>query len=153
MGKAASETRDDQGVTIRREFRAAGLDVETAKEHMHACCCVRPCVTPRTVALQVSLSMGFSRPECQSGLPFPPPGDLPDPGIKPTSHIFSPGRWVLYRQRGLGSPRGGVGEYKPRLQAQAPCSSSQDIPSLLLQLVFTRHFHSHPVYTSETPTL
>ena len=30
-------------------------------------------------------SMGFSRQEYWSGLPFPPPGDLPDPGIKPTS--------------------------------------------------------------------
>ena len=35
--------------------------------------------TPRTVAHQVPLSMGFSRQESRSGLPFPPPGDLPDP--------------------------------------------------------------------------
>ena len=33
--------------------------------------------------------MGFSRQECWSGLPFPPPGDLPDPGIEPTS-LMSP---------------------------------------------------------------
>ena len=45
--------------------------------------CVRLCVTPWTVARQAPLSMGFSRQECWSGLPFPPPGDLPDPGIKP----------------------------------------------------------------------
>ena len=38
-----------------------------------------------TVACQASLSMGFSRQEYWSGLPFPPPGDLPDPGIKPIS--------------------------------------------------------------------
>ena len=38
---------------------------------------------PRTVALQAPLSMGFSRQEYWSGLPFPSPGDLPDPGIKP----------------------------------------------------------------------
>ena len=37
------------------------------------------------VARQVPLSMGFSRQEYWSGLPFPPPGDLPDPGISPTS--------------------------------------------------------------------
>jgi hypothetical protein len=42
-------------------------------------------VTPRTVAYQAPLSMGFSRQECWSGLPFPSPGDLPDPGIKPGS--------------------------------------------------------------------
>ena len=39
--------------------------------------------TPWTVAYQASLSMGFSRQEYQSRLPFPSPGDLPDPGIEP----------------------------------------------------------------------
>ena len=46
---------------------------------------VRLFATPWTVACQASLSMGFSRQEYWSGLLFPPPGDLPDPGIKPTS--------------------------------------------------------------------
>ena len=40
---------------------------------------------PWTVAYQASLSMGFSRPEYMSRLPFPSPGDLPDPGIEPRS--------------------------------------------------------------------
>ena len=40
-------------------------------------------VTPWTVTYQDPLSMGFSRQEYWSGLPFPSPGDLPDPGIKP----------------------------------------------------------------------
>ena len=39
--------------------------------------------TPWTVAYQASLSMGFSRQNYWSGLPFPSPGDLPDPGIEP----------------------------------------------------------------------
>ena len=39
----------------------------------------------RTVVYQASLSMGFSRQEYWSGLPFPSPGDLPDPGIEPGS--------------------------------------------------------------------
>ena len=39
----------------------------------------------RTVAHQASLSMGFSRQEYWSGLPFPPPGNLPNPGIKHAS--------------------------------------------------------------------
>ena len=39
--------------------------------------------TPLTVACQVPLSMRFSRQEYWSGLPFPSPGDLPNPGIKP----------------------------------------------------------------------
>ena len=41
--------------------------------------------TPWTVACQASLSMAFSRQEYWSGLPFPIPGDLQNPGIKPTS--------------------------------------------------------------------
>ena len=41
--------------------------------------------TPWTVVYQAPLSMGFSRQEYQSKLPFPSPGDLPDPGIKPES--------------------------------------------------------------------
>ena len=41
--------------------------------------------TPWTVARQAPLSMGFSRQEYWSGLPCPPPGDLPNPGIKPRS--------------------------------------------------------------------
>ena len=41
--------------------------------------------TPWTVARQAPVSMGFSRQEYWSGLPFPSPGDLPDLGIKPTS--------------------------------------------------------------------
>ena len=42
-------------------------------------------VTPWTVAHQAPLSMEFSRQEYWSGLPFPSPGDLPDPGIEPRS--------------------------------------------------------------------
>ena len=41
-------------------------------------------VTPWTVAHQAPLSKGFSRQEYWNGLPFPSPGDLPDPGIEPT---------------------------------------------------------------------
>ena len=41
--------------------------------------------TPWTVAGQARLSMGFSRQEYWSGLPFPSPGDLPDPGIEPAA--------------------------------------------------------------------
>ena len=41
--------------------------------------------TPWTAACQAPLSMGFSRQEYCSGLPFPSPGDLPDPGIEPGS--------------------------------------------------------------------
>ena len=41
--------------------------------------------TPLTIACQAPLSMEFSRQEYWSGLPFPSPGDLPDPGLESTS--------------------------------------------------------------------
>ena len=47
--------------------------------------------TPWTVAYQAPLSMGFSRQEYWSGLPFPSPGDLPDPGIEPRSPAWQAG--------------------------------------------------------------
>ena len=58
-----------------------------------ACVCellshVRLFVTPWTVAHQAPLSMESSRQEYWSGLPCPPPGDLPDPGIELMSSVF-----------------------------------------------------------------
>ena len=63
--------------------------------------CVQIFATPWTVALQAPLSIGFPRQENWSESPFPPPGDLPNPGIKlmspalqmdslPLSHLGSP---------------------------------------------------------------
>ena len=46
---------------------------------------VRLFAIPWIVVYQASLSMGFSRQEYWNGLPFPSPGDLPDPGIEPGS--------------------------------------------------------------------
>ena len=51
-------------------------------------------VPPGTVTPQASLSMGFSRQEHWSGLPFPPPEDIPDPGIQLVSHVSCTGRCV-----------------------------------------------------------
>ena len=44
-----------------------------------------------TIAFQAPLSMGFDWQEYWSGLPFPPPGDLPSSGIKPTSPALAGG--------------------------------------------------------------
>ena len=52
---------------------------------MKSLSCVRLFATPWTVAYQGPLSMGFSRQEYWSGLPFPSPGYLPNPGIEPRS--------------------------------------------------------------------
>ena len=51
------------------------------------CTCVQLFATPWTVARQAPLSVGFSSQEYWSGLLFPPPGDLPDPGIEPVSLV------------------------------------------------------------------
>ena len=57
---------------------------------MHECLVVsNSFVNPWTVAHQGPLSMEFSKQEYWSGLLFPTPGDLPDPGIEPTSLVFS----------------------------------------------------------------
>ena len=47
--------------------------------------CAQLCMTLQIVACQAPLSMGFSRQKYWSGLPCPPPGDLPKPGIEPAS--------------------------------------------------------------------
>ena len=56
------------------------------------------------VACQAPLSVGFSRQAYWSGLPCPPPGDLPNPGTEPVSLISCIGRWVFYHLCLLGSP-------------------------------------------------
>ena len=50
--------------------------------------------TPWTIALQAPLSMGFSRQEYWSELPFPSPRDHPDPGIEPVSPALAGGFFV-----------------------------------------------------------
>ena len=58
---------------------------------------VQLCAILLTLAHQAPLSVGFSRQEYWSGLPCPPAGDLPDPGIEPTS-LTSPalaGRFLI----------------------------------------------------------
>ena len=56
--------------------------------HAHLLSDVQLC-DPMTVAHQAPLSTGFSRQGCWGGWPFPPPGDLPDPGIEPESSVLA----------------------------------------------------------------
>ena len=71
-------------------LRTKSVTWKTPRDY-HVCefmlSCVRPFATLWIVARQAPLSMGFSRQEFWSGLPFPPWGDLPEPGIKPTSCV------------------------------------------------------------------
>ena len=52
---------------------------------LHAQLCLTLCDSMDYIAHQAPLSMGYSRQEYWSALPFPPPGDLPNPGIEPES--------------------------------------------------------------------
>ena len=74
--------------------------IKTLQLSVHVCMpscfsCVQLFETPWTVAHQAPLSMGFSRQAYWSGLLWPPPGDLPDPGIEPES-LESPA-WPLIK--------------------------------------------------------
>ena len=69
---------------------------------------VRLSVTPWTVAHQVPLSMGFCRQEYWSGLPCPSPGDLPDPGMEPTSLMSLALAGEFFTTKAVSSGRGKV---------------------------------------------
>ena len=91
-------------------------------------------VTWWTVAHQAPLSMGFSRQEYWSGLPCPPPGDLPNPGIKFSSPHC---RWIPYHLNHRGSPRilewvampSSRGSSQPRDQIQFSALQVDSLPS------------------------
>ena len=80
---------------------------------------VRLFVTLWTVARQAPLSMGFSRQEYWSGLPFPSPGDLPNPGIEPGSPALPAD--ALFSEP-PGKPIKAIGSYLyESLTALTPC--------------------------------
>ena len=75
---------------------------------------------PRTVARQAPLTMGFSRQEYWSGSPFPPPGDLPSPGIE----LVSP----AWQVDSLPLASSGIELRSPTLRADALASESPGKP-------------------------
>ena len=80
------------------------LLVENIKLLLSSCSvalAVSDCTTPWTIAWQAPLSMGFFRQEYWSGLGYPPPGDLFEPGIEPVSSALH----ILYPLNHLGSTR------------------------------------------------
>ena len=62
---------------------------------------IQSCPTLYAATCKAPLSKEFSRQEYWSGLPFPSPGDLHNPGIEPTSSY----RWILYYLSHQGSPK------------------------------------------------
>ena len=98
-GSKAKESRWPLDARIGKEwlFSSSSWKESSPADNLGICVCVRMCTrgqscltlsTSETVAHQVPLSMGFSRQEYWSVLSFPPPGDLPNPGIEPTSPVF-----------------------------------------------------------------
>ena len=75
--------------------------------------------TPRTVARQTPLSMGFSRQEYWSGLPCPPTRELPNPGIEPRSPVLQADSLPT---EPMGKPPEKVG-YSPLNPVTAPSDS------------------------------
>ena len=82
------------------------MTVSSEMNFAHACVLsyIRLFATLWTVASQAPLSMGLSRQGYCSGLPFPPPGDFPDPGIKVMS-LASPGLQETYHLNHRESPK------------------------------------------------
>jgi len=71
--------------SILQFFEMSLFALESERKKVTLLSCVRLFVTPWTVAYQALPSMGFSRQGYWSGLPFPSPGDLPDPRIETRS--------------------------------------------------------------------
>ena len=126
-------------------FSTAALKINSSRAcTLSSFSCVWLFVTQWTVAHQAPLSMGFSRQEYWSGLPFPPPGDLPTPGIEPML-LTSPGKKIPEsRERTTGKkhigkfPQGSYGtRNRSRSQPEFKClvpwciESLEDIASVV----------------------
>ena len=103
----------------------------------HMCTCVlsrfshvRLLATPWTVAHQAPLSMGFSRQEFWGGLPCPPPGDLPDPGMETASPVAPALTGRLFSTESPGKPT----------FIYRRCWGSEIISQMSLQLIFWIYF-------------
>ena len=94
--------------------------LETVRVRVKLLSRVRLFATPWTVAYQAPPTMGFSRQEYWSGLPFPSPGDLPDPGIKPRSPTLQADALISEPPGKPPEPldEGERGEWKSWLKAQ-----------------------------------
>ena len=79
-------TEMSKGKRSRRQvWRSEDLICQKERKKVKSLSHIQLFATPWTAAYQGPPFMGFSRQEYWSGLPFPPPGDLPNPGIEPGS--------------------------------------------------------------------
>ena len=100
---------------------------DTVISHNH-CCCLSSvwlfCSPPWIVALYVPLSIGFSSEEYRSGLPFPSPGDLPDPGVEPKSPVLAGGFFTTKppgKPLGFSWQRANLPNLSPLRCPKSPC--------------------------------
>ena len=104
---------------------------------MHVCVfsAVRLFVAPWTVARQAPLSRGFSRQEHWNALPFPSSGDLPDPGIEPTSPTLAGGFFTLCHLKKTMIESGRLKEQqtKPKLSSLPHFYDSYTFPKRYLK--------------------
>ena len=115
------------------------------------------CATPWTVACRVPLSMEFFRQEYWRGLPFPSPGDLPDPGIGPRDRTQVPhiaGRFFIKTEEALSpcisiQPIFSVYPPGPLLKAEMQRNSTRLLPSRGKPHIHTHtHTHTHTPLTA-----
>ena len=93
---------------LRKSISICFLDLVSSSSHacggggdVQSLSCIQRFVTGWTIACQAPLSVGFPRQEYWSGLPFPSPGHLPDPGIEPVSIAWQADSLPLHH---LGGP-------------------------------------------------
>ena len=77
-----------RGQLVKYKIKRLCVHVCCVRARSHSVAQLYLTETPWTVAHQVPLFLSFSSQEYWNELPFPPPGDLPDPGIKPMSPTF-----------------------------------------------------------------
>ena len=134
--------------SLSKSMSGVGKQVSHCKSFLLSCLSshfshVRVFATLRTIAWQAPLSMGFSRQEYRNGLPCPPPGDPPNPGIKPRF----PALWVDYLPaQPQGKPKNtGVGSLSLLQWIFLTQGSNRGVPHcrrILYQLSYEGNPHS-----------
>ena len=91
-------------VVIKKNNSPADYDLHNHFFVVSLPSCVWLFETPWTVACQALLSVGFPRQECWNGLPFPSPGDLPNPGMEPMSPALTSRFIYFFTAESPGKP-------------------------------------------------
>ena len=124
LSRPGSEQMSLQRVQLASQAEEEILNVKKVKSRMLSRFSrVRLFVSPWAVACQAPPSMGFSRQEYWSGLPFPSPGYLPDPGIEPRSPTLQADTYHLSHQGISGVNTGAIGN-RQRIFRMVECQNT-----------------------------